>query len=402
MKILTGIIKSLVLLLFIIALFSSCIEKFTPSLNKSDAQNLLVVEGQITDEPGPFKVRLTRSVPVYTFERTNIIVPVTDADVHIFDDRGNAYRLNPGNNGWYETGNKNLKGVPGNNYTLQITDYDGTIYESTTELMPEVPPVDSVFFEEEQRIRIEGEDVYLEDWLNILLNTQSSDNGIHYYKWEFEETWEFKMPEYIKVVKHYFIEQKIIDSQFIKLVEIDPEKLHCWVSEASKSILVKSTSDNLSGEVNGFPLTSIGPEDDRLGIRYSILVKQYTLNKELYDFFKKLEKVNETNGGMYDKMPIPLYGNIQSVSGNTKALGYFLASGVKTKRIFIDHLDVHIKTGHSAYSNCGWEYPPLIGDYYSYGAIAASDPDAGTIVWSKRKYCTDCRERGTNVKPDFW
>lgn len=380
----------------------SCIEPFRPELNISDLEYLLVVEGQVTDEYGPFKVRLSKSGPVYTYQTTNSFEPVLNAAVHISDDKGNDFPLYSVGNGWYETEDKNLKGVPGNTYTLHITDKDGIQYESTPELMMEAPPIDSLFYEEEQRIRIEGEDVYQEDWLNILLNTQAADDGIHYFKWEFEETWEFKMPEFIRVVKHYFAEQKIIDSVFLKVIKIAPEKLHCWVSETSKSIQVKSTADNLSGEVKRFPLTSIGPEDDRLGIRYSILVKQYTLNKELYDFFKKLEKVNETNGGMYDKMPTPLYGNIQSASGNRKALGYFLTSAVKTKRIFIDHLNVNVKTGHSVYSDCGWEYPPLIGDYYLYGTITASDPDAGTIVWSRNKYCSDCRERGTSAKPDFW
>ena len=98
-------------------------------------------------------------------------------------------------------------------------------------------------------------------------------------------------------------------------------------------------------------------------------------------------------------MPSPLYGNIQSVSGNKKALGFFLVSTVKTKRIFIDNRDVHVKTGHKAYSNCGWtESPNASIVYYLYGKAYSDSLD----VWSGIKYCTDCRERGTNVKPDFW
>jgi len=36
-----------------------------PSLDEQDTQNLLVVEGLITDEPGPFGVSLTSTIPVY-------------------------------------------------------------------------------------------------------------------------------------------------------------------------------------------------------------------------------------------------------------------------------------------------------------------------------------------------
>ena len=397
--------RSIFILIFLLSLifaFYSCIEPFKPELDNKDTASLLAVEGQVTDETGPFKVRLTKSGPVYTYQDIYKIDPVSDANVHISDDKENDFQLYPVENGWYETEDKNLKGVPGNTYTLHITDKDGSQYESTPELLLDVSDIDSVFYEEEQRTRIEGETVSLESWLNILLNTRASGNGIHYFKWEFEETWEFKMPEYVRITKHIRIEGIIIDSAYMVLLEIAPEKLHCWVSEASKSILIKSTASNLSGEIKRYPLTSIGPGDDRLSTRYSILVKQFALDKELYDFFKKLEDVNETNGGMYDKIPAPVFGNIMCCSGNKKALGYFFASGVKTKRIFIDNLDVHVERGYSAYSGCGWEYPQLIGDYYFYGKIVDGNADVGTDVWSRNKYCTDCRERGTDVKPDFW
>ena len=51
-------------------LFISCVEPFMPSLDEQDTQNLLVVEGLITDEPGPFRVSLTSSIPVYDVENT--------------------------------------------------------------------------------------------------------------------------------------------------------------------------------------------------------------------------------------------------------------------------------------------------------------------------------------------
>jgi len=393
-------------------LLNSCIDPFKPDLAKNDLESQLVVEGTITDEPGPFKVRLTKSGSIYPIQYSDKVVynpePVSGADVHITDDKGNDFHLYQGVNGWYETIDTCLQGVPGNTYTLQITDADGNRFESTPELMMEVPPIESLFFEEKQRISIKRDEVSQELWLDILLNTRMPADGIHYLKWEFEETWEFKMPEYIRVDKRFSDSPTCIGRAgesipIMTWVTIPPEQFHCWGSEASKSILVKSTVDNLTGEIKSFPLISIGPEDDRLSIRYSILVKQYSLNKELYDFFKKLENLNETNGGMYDKMPSPLYGNIQSLSGDKKVLGFFLVSTVKTKRIFIDNRDVHVKTGHNAYFSCGWVAPPLcMFPYYYYGKIVDNGTYIGTNVWSTEKFCTDCRERGKSVKPDFW
>jgi hypothetical protein len=388
-------------------LLNSCIDTFKPELTKSDLEYRLVVEGKITNEPGPFRIRLTKSGSVYTTQDIFRIEPVSGAAVHISDDKGNDFHLLQVAGGWYETIDTCLHGEPGVTYTLHITDEDGVQYESTPEMMIDVQAIDSLFFEEKQRTHIEGDIVTQEGWLDIFLNTRAPAEGIHYLKWEFEETWEFNMPEYIRVGNlggdsHYCISQTSGAVTFNTWVNIPPEQLHCWTSEVSSTILVKSTANNLAGDIKRFPLISIGPEDDRLSIRYSIKVKQYSLEKKIFDYFNILKSLNETNGGIYDKIPSPVYGNIQSISGDKKALGYFFVSAVNTKRIFIDNRDVHIKTGHKVYAGCGWIFPPLCFlPHYYYGNITDGD-NLGAYVWSTDKFCADCRKRGTNVKPDFW
>jgi hypothetical protein len=111
--------------------------------------------------------------------------------------------------------------------------------------------------------------------------------------------------------------------------------------------------------------------------------------------FKKLREANEDVGGIYSKIPGQIYGNITCCNNEEKALGYFFAAGVKTKRIFSDHSDYNIPKG-DAYNGCGWtSKKPRYLDVYYYGM----GPE---VVFSTNIYCTDCRLRGTNVKPDFW
>lgn len=380
----------------------SCIEPFHPEITNNDPENQLVVEGRVTDETAPFRVRLTRPDNVYNIQNQYDFRPVTDAIVNISDNKGNVFPLFYTDNGWYETEDKKLKGVPGNTYMLNITESNGTQYESSPELMTEVPQIDSIYYEENEQIYYADKELIAEKWLTIYLNTQPYSDEKSYFKWEFDETWEFNMPQYIRVVKHKFVEDRVIDTAFMTWVYIPSEQLHCWTSETTRSILVKSTGDQGSGEISKFKITSISPEDDRLSIRYSIQVRQYALDNKLYNYFKTLESLNQTNGGLYDHQPAPVYGNITCCTGTKNTLGYFLASSVKTKRIFIKNKEISVGTGHSAYSGCGWEYPSLFGDYYFYGNIVEGIPDAGVAVMSKNHYCTDCRERGTSRKPDFW
>jgi hypothetical protein len=371
------------------------VEPFQPSLDDNDTENLLVVEGLITDASGPFSIRLSSSIPVY--DKWNIVgdfLPVSGAEVQINDDRGNSYLLFEKNAGWYETEEKDLKGIPGHTYTLTISTPDGMQYESSPVLMYKVPEIDSVYHEEIAITYFDGETTHMENWLNILVNTRTEGNEITYFKWEFEETWEFEMPEYIEVW------HGPEGPPTWEAIYVEEEKRHCWVSDSSRSILIKSTVDNNENAINGFILKSIGPPDDRLNIKYSIRVKQYVVNRDMYNFFKRIRESNEETGGIYERVPARITGNIKCCNGEEEVLGYFMASAVKTKRIFI-HPDEQSVAEGTAYGNCGWKtyiHPMDRAVYYIYGTYN----NGNTIVKSILEYCTDCRARGTNIKPEYW
>jgi hypothetical protein len=188
----------------------------------------------------------------------------------------------------------------------------------------------------------------------------------------------------------------------MEFVEIEEEeRRHCWVTAYSGSILVRSTVDAPSGEIKGFKLQSIGPPDDRLNIRYSILVKQYVIERDLYNFFRKIRESNQETGGIYEKTPAKVIGNINCCNSDKVALGYFMASSETTKRIFISPEEHNVKEGN-AYTICGWtdSLPRFWAglDFRVYGTTNGG----ATTVYGDSRYCVDCRARGTNEKPDFW
>ena len=380
-------------------LFNRCVEPFMPSLDEGDTQKLLVVEGLITDQPGPFSVRLTYSVQVY--DKWNILadyMPVEGAEVRIIDNTGNIYMLFETESGWYETEEKDLAGITGHTYILTIHTTDGKQYESSSELMREVPDIDSVYHEEFRRTYYDEETPYEENWLHILVNTTAAGDDIAYFKWDFTETWEFEMPINIEV---YHGTDEDSPDPTMETIEVAEEKIHCWVSEPSGSILIKSTADNASNEIMGFILQSAGgPSNDRFNIKYSILVKQYMMSREMYDFFRKIRGSNEETGGIYEKAPVQIIGNILCCNGDEKALGCFMASAVKIKRIFISPGEHKVLNG-TAYGDCGWttyENPFDMQVYCVYGTI----DNGNTVVKTIQEYYTDCRLRGTNIQPDFW
>ncbi len=120
----TGLYGKLFLALMVIAgIFSSCEKVVVLDLKNSPSE--VVVQANITNQPGPYLVVLNYSAPYYS---SNTFPPVTDAQVKIFDDAGNSEMLTEtAVQGIYKT--SSLKGIPGRTYTIQInannTSYQG-------------------------------------------------------------------------------------------------------------------------------------------------------------------------------------------------------------------------------------------------------------------------------------
>lgn len=385
---------SLVLLLMLFIAIESCIEPITPELNENDSETRLVVSGKITDEEGPFRVKLTTSIPV---DIMYYPTPVLNADVSIMDDKGNLFQLYGDNTGWYETEDKNLRGIPGNSYTLSIITGDGMEYESSSVLMEEVPDIDSLYYKEVENVRFEGGQTFEDIWLNILLDTRDPEGLNKYWYYEFEETWEVSMLTDYIMVEHS--PPGTPNDISWESIDIDEEKRTCWVTRPSSSIIVTSTVNSPENEIIGFPVQSLGPGDDKLHIRYSILVKQSSVSREFYNYWKQLMDANENIGGIYDKIPAQIDGNVSCCDGSEKALGNFSALSVREKRLFIDKSEHHVATV-SAYTGCYYydfaQFPWIPKSLF--GTIHGTD----TEVYCGADFCADCRDYGTNVKPVFW
>jgi len=382
-----------------ILILPSCIEKFTPTLDKIDTQNLLVVEGLITDEVGPFKVHLTNSGPV---DQLYYAEPYLGADIHIIDDKGNSYQLIDKQDGWYETEDKHLEGIPGNTYTLNIITEDGIRYESMPVLMMDVPDIDSLYFVEVKKTRFENGLTHEDNWLNILVDAEDETGQIEYWKWDFEETWEVMIPTDSLRIQHGW--DATIAYYTNENVNIDPEKKFCWVTMPSKTINIESTYRNPVNQIRKRVINSIGPGGDKLLIKYSIMVKQTSLSKDIYSFWERLQDVSEGSGSIYDRIPSQIFGNVFRCDGTGKALGYFSASSLRTKRIFINFYDHNIKTVSPYYTCLYLTEPNYLAPRIFFGTI---DKGGEKITYKDEVYtmfmfCNDCRAYGTNVKPDFW
>lgn len=357
---------------------NQCVDPYRPELNEEDTAQLLVVEGLISDIPGSFEVRLTRSVPLDTIVNYE---SEGGAQVYILDNEGIRYDLIETGAGYYKCLDETVKAQAGLSYQLFITDVSGVEYESTPVLVESSPDIEEVAWEEVEVEIFENNELKKEKAINIFVNAHDLSGATEYYKWDIEETWEVLMPNGITALDGNGM-------PYETSVQVPAEKKYCWVTKQSKNILVESTANQSNSEVDKFVVKHISQDEDLLFIRYSILVKQYRINSQMYQFWKKLKDVNEGAGSLYDQVPTATFGNISCCDGSSRALGYFNAVEIHTKRIFIEKGE-HVLPSENYYDGCLY-----VSDQTPYHFV--------DWYYARSEFCADCTNYGSNVKPDFW
>ena len=384
----------------------TCVDPFEPEVG--EYESTLVVDGVFSNSEAPSKVYLTRS-----FDYEALEAPViTGAEVMIEDDQGNSTILEEVKEGTYETNPAVFPGQVGRRYRILIKTPDGNAFESDWQLMKAAPAVESIEAESMER---EPDNPLLNTvpGLQLYLNTRDPENNTRYYRWEFVETYEYLLrhPPFIRVE---FGDPPARGND--EIFDIDPaefEGFRCWKTEESRQILV-FTTDNLTEDViEDFPLHFVSNKTPRLAYRYSILVKQYAISKETYEFLNTVKEINQTTGSLFDAIPNEVFGNVRSSDGkNIPVLGFFSVAGVSTKRAFFDRQD-------SPFT----EFPPLgpecLNDTIplSFARLDRKLNTAGWILYDyhvndedvrigyllSRPPCTSCAGNdATNVEPDFW
>ena len=403
-------------IVFFALVLYSCIDPYTPNL--SEYVSLLVVDGLITNSDISNTVRLSR-----TFQQQNSSPSmVSDATVYITDDTENSFNLANKGNGIYKTDSLEFKGIPGRTYVLHVITNDGDEYESDPCVMLPVPEIDSIYFQKNQQLFNNG--TQAEDGITIYLDSQEGTD--QYYRWSYDETWKFKVPypkefDYIKIPGQP-------DNPVFRPVK--DKKEFGWKSNQSGEILIRSITVGQSEKILKQPVSFIATDQtDRLLVQYSVLVKQYSISKEEYDFWNNLKQVNESGSDIFAKQPYSVISNIHSVKkSNTRVLGYFQVSAVSEKRKYILYRDVALMNLHFYSYPCRtWQYSPIdfetmctdcprktwddvmwyltiASDYIFIKPLYLGQVQSGglsALVFTRLE-CSTCEVSGTSEKPSFW
>lgn len=248
------------------------------NLDLPDGETFLVVEGWISNEAGPHKIKLSYTAPYFEDSPQPV---VADASVKIRDNEGNETTLSQSVPGTYIYPDS---GITGRSYQLLIHLPEGDYYESDFELLQEPILIDSIAWKLSDKTPDPDNDENPDDIYDVVIYTQEPAGRGDYYQWR----------------------------SFLNGVEQrDP-----WD--------IFTTSDDL---VDGAPIPDFNVTDELYSLADTVTIVQEHISRAAYDFLTQVRTQTAFVGSPFDTPPAPIQGNVHNMTNPKKdALGFFGAA----------------------------------------------------------------------------
>jgi hypothetical protein len=378
-------IRWLILLIFT----GACKDKYNAPVH-IPSSGYLVVEGFINVGGGSTVFKLTRATGLDSPK----VLSEPGAQVNVESENGQTYPLTEQGNGQYSI--PQLGVDFSQRYRVRIRTTDGNEYVSDFSSPKVTPPIDSISWKPAN------------GGIWIYTTTHDPTNNSRYYQWDYEETWEYASR---------FISTQMYLGNGKFAYRPDSLYMHvCYIGDISTAISIGSTAKLTNDLMYEYPLTFIPySTTNKLSRRYTILVKQYVLTKEWYEWKEKVKKNTEQLGSIFDAQPSDISGNIHCVSNPyLPVIGYVGCSSETEKRIFISRSELPQTPVYTGYEDCLADtvanVEPDIMIYFDGGTtipispiFSTSGPPVPIAYTGSSSFCVDCRFFGGVLeKPAFW
>ncbi len=380
-------IKSIHFVMLIPIFLLACVDEYWPNVDRYE--QLMVVDGMITDEPGPYEVKLSLTAPA----NDPSYIPLSGCFVSIVDDLGNTEILKEFEPGTYRTDSNGIRGITGRQYKLIVHRDDERSYETAFETLPLATEIDSIYTEIEYK---EDKDLHHElAGLQFYLDSKRAKQDTNYFMWRGEATYHYES-DY--TIRWYY-------DGSLEWFHGPDSLYHCWKTYPLNIFFLQSTLALNEPIIKRLPLHYVNTQTRLLSVRYSLLMRQFSLSQRAYAFWETLAEMNTQQGSLYTNQPYQTKGNLVNTTDLSEVvLGYFLVTAVAEKRIFVDRPN-----------NLPFYYPTCSldeADFEAYGALHWADPVFYPIYAIEtnggrravpNQSCVDCRRHGGTInKPDFW
>jgi len=373
----------LLVLLFLMGY--ACVSPYVADIENEP--ELISIEASLIkgEEEQTVKVSITASLNTSTF------IPVRGCDVSLIDEFDNAWNYRDLSGGIYRMSIPDEELIHGRHYKIRVITAEGNVYESDYEMLSPGIEVDSVYYDIEDKVDEMTGEPYT--GIQFYLDVKAGEDESRYFRWRIDETYEYTS---FGPISYFYLD----DTHTPVVPEDEWAVYRCWKGGEISGLFQSSTMNLSQNEKKRIHLNYVSALTERLRIKYSLQVKQYTLNEDAYNYFEQNRLATEEADGLYTRQPRQPITNMSNVDDeDERVLGYFWVSTQTSQRIFVPRIEEMLVLAEDcAY----WEYSDLEDGEGPFPIYLFDDKNNGKLYTSSRD-CFDCTRRdGSNIIPDYW
>lgn len=305
-------------------LFAACEDPYKANLDK--VENLLVIEGLLTNSASSNYVKLSKTSNFYSNEGQQ---RVSGATVTISDSQGNTYALTEQSAGYFPIA---FGAQSGRQYKIKV-EAEGETYESDYELMPPVPDVDTAWAEPDTTVVY----AYASDGMpmSTLLTGMSvyadlpQTADLKYFRLSMPRTleWVVPPPEEMPTPPPVWCWNKFAQSGVFPIQ--GPSE---YGSEAQ---LKKRKMLFLQNNIRNFVIDE-KVDSGAYMVGWLVDLSLFGLSEKSYRFYESVNAQLEADGKLFDPVYAQLEPNIRCTSNDEKrVVGFFEVSSYRFRRFFV-------------------------------------------------------------------
>ncbi len=283
-------LKPTILFSIIITLFA-CQELIDLDLDQSEPR--VVIEGKITNQPGPHKIKVSRTINYYD---TAAIPPLSNAIVSLLDESQNLIEQFTyfAEDSTFRS-SENWAGEAGQTYIVNV-EADGDTYQAKGKIL-ENATLDSLYYLSSETLKALGQNVLGDEGYYLFANGAINGEGIQYYR--------------LQIILN--------------------DTLQNSRGDIANSVL---SSELFGREFVGLPIPGTFQAKDTIQLSLS------SLNEDIYQYYIEFINLMFNDGGVFSPPPVNPTNNIVNQTTPDKfALGFIQFSAELRETIIISEED---------------------------------------------------------------
>ena len=370
----------LIIFLFGWIFVDACIDRIDFNIPNVYSQEV-VIDGLITDEPGPYTVKL--SSVIGENDTSPLGVPLYAKSVIVYDNAGNSEELENTAAGVYQTRPDGIQGVIGREYHVRVEFGEGDVFESVPDKMTAGGAVDSIYYTFESYQQPQAPSAYR---YRIYMDSHGPATGDNFFRWKFNGTYVVRTEPKFTHCKSFpcvWCPAPCSGAAFVNGADLEPKEgyafnpktgkveyvigltctcCRCWVSPREDKPRVGDMKYSSNGKFLKVEMGIIPVNFYTFYEKYRVEIVQMSLSRAAFHYWRAIQSQKEGVGSLFQPVTGKIPTNLSVINGKRSVQGIFYAAAVTKKQIYLDKNTSRIPEIIVPEDDCGaYHNPPRSG-----------------------------------------